>query len=53
MAPLLTGYVDVTGHAPKLPFWATGFWQCKNRYRNQSQVLNVARGYIKRGMWPV
>jgi alpha-D-xyloside xylohydrolase len=38
LAPLLRGYVDVTGHAPKLPFWATGFWQCKNRYRNQSQV---------------
>ena len=50
LAPLLRGYVDVTGHAPKLPFWATGFWQCKNRYRNQSQVLDVARGYVKRGL---
>ena len=24
--------------------------QCKNRYRNQSQLLEVARGYVDRGL---
>jgi len=31
-----------------LPDYATGFIQCKNRYRNQSQLLDVARGYFNR-----
>jgi hypothetical protein len=46
--PLLAQYVDAVGHAPKMPFYATGFIQCKDRYRNQSQLLDVARGYVAR-----
>src|SRR4051812_44814167 len=34
-------WVDAVGHAPVLPPWAAGFWQCKNRYANQSQLLQV------------
>ena len=26
---------DLTGHAPMMPDWATGFWQCKLRYETQ------------------
>jgi len=33
-----------------MPAWSTGFVQCKDRYRNQSQVLDVARGYVERGL---
>lgn len=65
MAQLLHNYVDVVGHAMPMPFWSTGFIQvklcielnfcscsaqCKDRYRNQSQLLNVARGYAERGL---
>jgi alpha-D-xyloside xylohydrolase len=39
---LLASVVDVMGHAPVMPFYATGFIQCKNRYRNQSQVCVCA-----------
>ena len=47
-AQLLGNYVDAVGHAPPMPFYSTGFIQCKDRYRNQSQLLDVARGYVDR-----
>lgn len=28
-----------------MPEYGLGFWQCKLRYYNQEQVLNVAREY--------
>ena len=37
-ALLLSQYVDAVGHASTMPYYATGFIQCKDRYRNQSQV---------------
>jgi alpha-glucosidase (family GH31 glycosyl hydrolase) len=39
---LLHQWVDVSGHPTPMPFWTTGFIQCKDRYRNQSQVLDGA-----------
>lgn len=42
--------MDATGHAPLLPYFASGFWQSKNRYRNQTEVLDVAQGYLSRGL---
>jgi hypothetical protein len=33
-----------------MPFDATGFIQCKNRYRNQTQLLDVAHGYVDRNL---
>eukprot|EP01043_Picozoa_sp_COSAG02_P058814 COSAG02_NODE_7384_length_3039_cov_9.723391_1_plen_496_part_00 len=49
-AELMHHYVDAVGHAAKMPTYSTGFIQCKDRYRNQSQVLDVARGYVSRGL---
>ncbi len=43
-------YADATGHAPRIPDYALGYWQCKLRYRNQDEILNVAREHIRRGM---
>ena len=45
---LLRNYADVTGHATVMPPWATGFIQSKDRYRNQTQLMDVARGYKQR-----
>jgi len=45
---ILASYADATGHAPQLPSWASGFWQCKLRYQSQEEVLQVAREYKKR-----
>lgn len=49
-ADILERYADVTGHAPMLPYWASGFWQCKLRYETQEEVLQVAREYKKRNL---
>jgi alpha-D-xyloside xylohydrolase len=49
-AEILARYADVTGHAPMLPQWASGFWQSKLRYRTQDELLEVAREYAKRGL---
>jgi alpha-D-xyloside xylohydrolase len=49
-ADILRRYADVTGHAPMLPDWASGFWQCKLRYRTQAELLEVAREYARRGL---
>ena len=48
-AQLQHSYANATGHSPVYPQWASGYWQCKNRYHNQTQVLDVARGYASRG----
>ena len=49
-AQILEHYVDATGHAPMLPQWAAGFWQCKLRYVTQDELLSVAREYKRRGL---
>ncbi len=49
-AGLLRQYGDVVGRAPQMPSWASGFWQCKLRYKTQDEVLNVAREYRRRGL---
>ncbi len=36
---------DLTGHAPKIPNWALGFWQSRLRYETQDDVLKVAQKY--------
>lgn len=43
-------YADLTGYAPAMPKWASGFWQCKLRYEDQEELLEVAREYKRRGI---
>ena len=45
---LLAQYASAVGPALSMPSWSTGFIQCKDRYRNQTQLLDVARGYVAR-----
>ncbi|MGL4173501.1 MAG: glycoside hydrolase family 31 protein [Actinomycetota bacterium] len=47
-AHILARYADATGHAPRLPEWASGFWQCKLRYLDQEELLEVAREHRRR-----
>ncbi|UYQ65001.1 TIM-barrel domain-containing protein [Streptomyces peucetius] len=49
-AEILARYADATGHAPELPHWASGFWQSKLRYRDQDELLAVAREHHRRGL---
>jgi alpha-D-xyloside xylohydrolase len=41
---------DLTGHAPVMPHWATGFWQCRLRYQTQEELLGVYRRYRELGI---
>ncbi len=41
---------DLTGYAPVMPHWATGFWQSRLRYETQEDLLEVARRYKKEGV---
>ena len=49
-AEIVGQYSQVTGLPPMLPDWASGFWQSKLRYRNQDELLEVAREYQRRGL---
>ncbi len=42
---IVAGYRELTGTAPMFGKWAYGFWQCKNRYRTQEQILGIAHKY--------
>ena len=43
-------YSAATGRAPMMPEYGLGYWQCKLRYRNQEEVLAVAREHKRRGL---
>ena len=47
-AEIESQYADAVGHAPAMPEYGLGFWQCKLRYWNQEQLLEVAREYYRR-----
>jgi alpha-D-xyloside xylohydrolase len=42
---VIAAYRELTGQAPMFGKWAYGFWQCKNRYKSQEEILGVARKY--------
>ena len=39
----LKAYRNLTGNAPMMPEWELGFWQCKERYASQEELLGVAK----------
>ena len=41
----LEAYVAATGKPTPFPYWTTGFWQSKNRYRSTWEVLEIAQRY--------
>lgn len=43
-------YSAVTGRTPMMPEYGLGYWQCKLRYRNQEELLSVAREHKRRGL---
>jgi alpha-D-xyloside xylohydrolase len=45
---VLAEYRDFTGAVPLLPRWAYGFWQCRERYSSQQQILDTAAEFRKR-----
>src|SRR5437667_368902 len=42
---IIGGYRELTGAPPMFGKWAYGFWQCKNKYNTQEELLGVAHKY--------
>lgn len=47
---VVSEYRELTGKAPLLPRWAYGFWQCRERYSSQQQILDDATEFRKRNI---
>ena len=50
MDNIIHGYRTLTGKAPIMPKWALGFWQSRERYKSQTELLNVVKEYRKRNI---
>ena len=45
---VVSGYRELTGKAQALPRWSYGFWQSRQRYETQDQLVGVVKEYRKR-----
>ena len=41
---------DLTGQAPMFPLWTFGFWQSKERYKSQSELVGVVQKHRELGV---
>jgi alpha-D-xyloside xylohydrolase len=48
MDSVISGYRQLTGKAVLLPKWAFGFWQSRERYKTQQEILNIVDEFRKR-----
>jgi alpha-D-xyloside xylohydrolase len=45
---VISDYRKLTGEAPLFPKWAYGYWQCRERYHSQREILDIAAEFRKR-----
>jgi alpha-D-xyloside xylohydrolase len=45
---VISDYRRLTGAAPLFPKWAYGYWQCRERYHSQQEILDTAAEFRKR-----
>lgn len=50
MDEIISGYRTITGKAPVMPKWAMGFWQSRERYNTQEELLSVVREFRERNI---
>lgn len=50
MDDVISGYRTLTGKAPIMPKWALGYWQSRERYRSQNELIDVVKEYRKRNI---
>jgi alpha-D-xyloside xylohydrolase len=48
MDRVIAGYRNLTGQAPMYGKWAYGYWQSKEHYASQDELLAIARQYRQR-----
>ncbi len=50
MDEVIKNYRMVTGKAQVMPKWAMGFWQSRERYKTQQELLDVLKEFRKRNI---
>ena len=45
---VISGYRTVTGKAQVMPKWAMGFWQSRERYKTQDELVNTLKEFRRR-----
>jgi alpha-D-xyloside xylohydrolase len=45
---VISEYRALTGEAPLFPRWAYAYWQCRERYHSQQEILDTAAEFRKR-----
>jgi alpha-D-xyloside xylohydrolase len=50
MDGVIAGYRHLTGRAVMLPRWAYGFWQSRQRYETQAQLVGAVEEYRRRNL---
>jgi len=48
MDDVIRGYREATGQAPMFGKWVFGYWQSKERYKTQEEVLQIVQEYRER-----
>ena len=48
MDDVIGGYRELTGKATLIPKWALGFWQSRERYKTQDEILTTVAEFRKR-----
>src|ERR1035437_4003525 len=46
----IAGMRDLTGQAPMFPLWTFGYWQSKERYKSQNELVGVVTKYRELGV---
>ncbi|WP_321436713.1 TIM-barrel domain-containing protein [uncultured Bacteroides sp.] len=48
MDEVISGYRTLTGKSPVMPKWAMGYWQSRQRYKTQSELLGALKEFRRR-----
>ena len=48
LTKVIAAYRKLSGEVPLLPRWAYGFWQCRERYSSEQQILDTATEFRNR-----
>ncbi|WP_114792672.1 glycoside hydrolase family 31 protein [Niabella yanshanensis] len=47
---VVAGMRSLTGQVPMFPLWTYGFWQSKERYKTQNEIVGVVKKYRELGV---
>ena len=50
MDDVISGYRTLTGKSQIMPKWAMGFWQSRERYKTQDEIVETLAEFRKRGI---